>query len=151
MSGAPFPVTAGIGASRRPASTQMVHSPDSASYMLPNTPSTPGDTVKDESRRPSLDAASAAPSVECDAAQGRRGGKKSRSIINMTQEQRDRKRENGRTPVLPSRSLLWLKSSLFSFESLAAEMVACCHRVRLKHDDEIGRNPAIRRLPLHCN
>ena len=78
----------------------MVHTPDSVSHPFPDSPTTPAPPIKDESRRPSLDAVSTAPSAEHEAsAQGRKSSKKPRSVVNMTQEQRNRKRENGKIPL----------------------------------------------------
>lgn len=79
----------------------MVHTPETVSYPFPDSPTTPAALIKDEPRRPSLGAVSAAPSTEHEAsAQARKGAKKPRSVVNMTQEQRNRKRENGKIPLL---------------------------------------------------
>lgn len=75
----------------------MVHTPDSVSCPFPDSPTTPAAPIKDEFRHPSLNAVSSAPSAEHEAsAQGRKGSKKPRSVVNMTQDQRNRKRENGK-------------------------------------------------------
>lgn len=85
------------------ALVQMVHSPESLSYAFAESPLSPTAQVKNEFPRRSPGPASATTPTEHEAfsqgqGQGRRGSKKPRSIANMTQEQRDRKRENGEDP-----------------------------------------------------
>ena len=105
----------------------MVPSPESVSYSFPDSPTTPAAPIKDESRRPSLDAVSAVPSAEHEASpQVPKGGKKPRSIVNMTQEQRERKRENGKMPVFPLmliQSLVAVRVKSCSFPTLASEFL----------------------------
>lgn len=94
----------------------MGHTPESVSYSTPNSPTTPGAPIKDESRRPSFDAVSATSSTHHEvSSQGRRGAKKPRSVVNMTQEQRNRKRENGKKPSHFISPLFFISFFLFLF------------------------------------
>lgn len=85
----------------------MAHSPDSSiSYGFPDTPAatTPGAHIKNESHHTSPDTASMDPlSPPETLGHGRRASKKPRSIASMTQDQRDRKRENGKMSSLLTR------------------------------------------------
>lgn len=81
----------------------MVHSPESLSYSFAESPNSQTSQVKNEFPRRSPGPASATTPTEHETpgqsyGQARKGSKKPRSIANMTQEQRDRKRENGEDP-----------------------------------------------------
>ncbi|PKS12182.1 hypothetical protein jhhlp_001480 [Lomentospora prolificans] len=70
----------------------MANSPDSISYSFVD-PNTPALHAKDESQRPTPEGVVDTPGPD---SQKRRPQKKPRSVANMTQEQRERKRENDR-------------------------------------------------------
>lgn len=87
------------------ALVQMVNSPESLSYAFPESPHSSTSQVKNEFPHRSPGPASAMTPTELETPgqshgqdQARRGSKKPRSIASMTQEQRDRKRENGEDP-----------------------------------------------------